>query len=307
MRIVAAQELAKLAPYRDIVEALREGFRSEITTPVRHHHKLPGNSILLLMPAWSGDFTGLKTVVVKPDNPAKGLPTITASYLLIDNATGATVAIMDGTELTRRRTAAASALACDYLARPDASTLVIVGAGALAPHFARAHASVRPIKTVLVHSRTQAKSAKVVEELRSDGFDARVANDLEDAVRKGDIITCVTTSSVPILKGAWLRPGTHVDLAGAFTPTMRETDGEVMSRSRVYVDTRDGALAEAGDLLQARDEGKFDFAKVQGDLFELCRGSAACRKTPDEITLFKSCGTAIEDLAAAILVFRRMS
>lgn len=305
MRIFAADEVARLAPYRDIVEALRQGFRDEIRTPVRHHHDLSPQAILLLMPAWSRQFTGLKTVVFKSDNAAKGLPTIQASYLLIDNATGATVAMMDGGEITRRRTAAASALAADYLARPDASTMTLVGAGALGAHFVRAHASVRPIRKVFIFSRTRAKSEALAAELAGDGLAAIVTDDLASAVRQSDLVSCVTTSTAPIVKGEWLRPGTHVDLAGAFKPSMRETDGEAVARASVYVDTRDGALAEAGDLLQARDEGRFDFASVKGDLFDLCRGKAAGRASPGEITLFKSCGTAIEDLATAIMVYQK--
>ena len=141
--------------------------------------------------------------------------------------------------------------------------------------------------------------------MKSEGFEATTVTDLEAAVRQADIVSCVTTSTKPIVKGEWLKPGAHVDLAGAFKPTMRETDGDVVARARVFVDTRDGALSEAGDLLQARDEGKFDFANVQGDLFDLCRGTVKGRKNPQEITLFKSCGTALEDLATAIMVYLR--
>ena len=305
MKIISAAELAEAAPYRDIVEALRNGFRDDITTPVRHQHQTSDVSILLLMPAWSKDFTGLKTVVFKSDNPAQGLPTITASYLLIDNRTGASVAMLDGTELTRRRTAAAGALAADYLARKDASTMLMVGTGALGAHFVRAHAAMRPIKTVLLYNRTPAKAEGLKAELARDGFAVRVVSDLEAAMGSADIISCATTSTAPILRGAWLRPGTHVDLAGAFTPEMRETDGEVIARARVYVDTREGAEAEAGDLLQAAKEGKFRLENIQGDLFGLCRGETGGRRNRDEITLFKSCGTAIEDLAAATLVYSR--
>ncbi|MFO1121578.1 MAG: ornithine cyclodeaminase family protein [Hyphomicrobiales bacterium] len=305
MKILDAEAVARLASYRDIIEALRQGFRDEIETPVRHHHDLSPNAILLLMPAWSRDWTGLKTVVFKSDNAAQGLPTIQASYLLIDNATGATVAMLDGGEITRRRTAAASALAADYLARPDTNTMTLVGAGALGPHFVRAHASVRPIRKVFIHSRTPAKSQALADALARDGLAVAVTDDLEAAVRQSDLVTCVTTSTAPIVRGAWLRPGTHVDLAGAFKPSMRETDAAVVARAQVYVDTRDGALAEAGDLLQARDEGHFDFAAVKGDLFDLCRGWVAGRTSPDEITLFKSCGTAIEDLATAIMVYQK--
>jgi ornithine cyclodeaminase len=130
---------------------------------------------------------------------------------------------------------------------------------------------VRPIRKVFIYNRSPAKAEALAVELAKDGFEATAVTGLEDAVRQSDIITCVTTSTAPIVKGAWLKPGAHVDLAGAFKPSMRETDGEVVARSSVYVDTRDGALAEAGDLLQARDEGKFDFANIRGDLFDLCR------------------------------------
>jgi alanine dehydrogenase len=305
MKVISAAELAKVAPYSAIVEALREGFRADIATPVRHHHETSAAATLLLMPAWSKEWTGLKTVVVKSDNAAKNLPTVQASYLLIKNETGETVAIMDGTELTRRRTAAASALAADYLARPDASTLMLVGAGALGAHFVRAHAAVRPIKRVFIYNRSPEKAAALAAELKADGLDASGVTDLQNAVGQADIVSCVTTSTTPIVRGQWLKPGAHVDLAGAFRPTMRETDGDVVARARVYVDTREGALSEAGDLLQARDEGKFDFANVQGDLFDLCRGTVKGRGSPQEITLFKSCGTAIEDLATAIMVYLR--
>jgi len=305
VKIISATALAEAAPYRDIVEALRQGFRDDIETPVRHQHQTSGVAILLLMPAWSKDFTGLKTVVFKSDNPAQGLPTITATYLLIDNRTGATVAMMDGTELTRRRTAAASALAADYLARKDASTMLMVGTGALGAHFVRAHAAMRPIKTVLLYNRSPEKAKGLEAELARDGLDVSVATDLERAMGAADIISCATTSTEPILRGKWLRPGTHVDLVGAFTPQMRETDSDVIARARVYVDTREGAEAEAGDLLQAVQEGRFRMESIAGDLSGLCRGNAAGRRNSEEITLFKSCGTAIEDLAAATLVYSR--
>lgn len=305
MKILSAEDVARLGDYRDVVEALREGFRSGIETPVRHHHDVSAVSTLLLMPAWSKDWAGLKTVIFKTDNAAQGLPTIQANYLLIDQKTGETVALMDGGEITRRRTAAASALAADYLARKDAEVMTLVGAGALGPHFVRAHAAVRPVKRVFIYNRSIAKSEALAAELAHAGFEAHSVSDLEHAVRQSDIVSCVTTSTAPIVKGAWLKPGAHVDLAGAFKPSMRETDADVVARSSVYVDTRDGALAEAGDLLQARDEGKFDFASIKGDLADLCGGKAKGRASDDEITLFKSAGTAIEDLATAIMLYQK--
>jgi ornithine cyclodeaminase/alanine dehydrogenase-like protein (mu-crystallin family) len=305
MKFISADEIAQLVSYKDIVESLRHGFCADIETPVRHHHETGPATTLLLMPAWGAEFTGLKTVTVKTDNAALGVPTVQAAYMLIDNKTGTPVCSMDGTELTRRRTACASALASDYLSRKDSSTLLIVGAGALVLHFARAHASVRPIKTVLIYNRTYAKAQDVAAALCKEGFAAEAVSDLQHAMGRADVISGITSSTVAIVKGAWLKPGTHVDLAGAFKPTMREVDGDTVAAARVYVDTREGALAEAGDLIQARDEGRFDFKNVQGDLFELCRKKVHGRKTEAEITLFKSCGTALEDLAAATLVHLR--
>ncbi len=305
MKWISAEELAALAPYKDIVAALRDGFRSAIETPVRHHHNTSAVTTLLLMPAWSKDFTGLKTVTVKTNNSSLGIPTVQGAYLLIDNATGSPVTIMDGTELTRRRTAAASALASDYLSRKESSTLLLIGAGALAAHFAKAHAAVRPIKSVLIYNRTAEKSQALAAILSAEGLATRVVTDVKAAVAEADIISGITSSTQAIIKGAWLKPGTHIDLAGAFKPVMRETDAEAVGRARVYVDTREGAEAEAGDLIQAQAEGQFEFDDVQGDLFELCRGTKLGRKTDAEITLFKSCGTALEDLATAVMVHLR--
>lgn len=306
MKIISAAQLAEAAPYRDLVEALRQGFREDITTPMRHHHNTSDVATLLLMPAWSKAFTGLKTVVIKSDNPSLGLPTVIGSYLLIDNRTAEPVAMMDGTELTRRRTACAGALAADYLARKDASTLLMVGTGALSAHFVRSHAAMRPIRKVLLHNRTPEKAKDLAAELTKEGFGVSLVQDLEQAVASADIISCATTSSTAIVRGQWLKPGTHIDLAGAYKPEMRETDGETVARARVYVDTREGAETEAGDLIQAVKEGKFRMENIQGDLFDLCRGKAAGRRNREEITLFKSCGTALEDLAAAVLVYSRV-
>lgn len=305
MKILSAADVARLAPYGDLVDALRQAFREDIATPVRHHHDTSAVTTLLLMPAWSKAFTGLKTVVVKTDNPAKGLPTITANYLLIDNDTGAAVAMMDGTELTRRRTAAASALAASYLARADASTLALIGTGALGVHYVRAHAAIRPIKRVLLYNRTPAKAEALARELSRDGIEPRVVSDPEYAVRNADIVSCITNALQAVVQGEWLKPGTHIDLVGAYRPHMREVDAETVARARVYVDTREGAEAEAGDLLLAQAEGRFRMEDIAGDLFDLCRSRVKGRADASEITLFKSSGTAIEDLAAAMMIYER--
>ena len=305
MKVYSAADVARALPYGPLVEALRDGFRSEVTTPHRMVMETGATTTLLIMPAWNKAYTGIKTVTAKTDNDAIGVPAIQASYLLIDNATGSPVAIMDGTELTRRRTAAAGALAADYLARKNSSTLLLVGAGSLATHFAKAHAAVRPIKTVLVFNRTHEKAVRVARELHAEGFAAEAVTDLEAGMARADIVCGVTSATGPVIKGAWVKPGTHIDLAGAFKPTSRETDGTAVGMARVYVDEREGALTEAGDLLMAQSEGHFKWDQIQGDLFQLTRGTIAGRKTDDEVTLFKSCGTALEDLATAAMVYLR--
>ncbi|HET6468451.1 MAG TPA: ornithine cyclodeaminase, partial [Geminicoccaceae bacterium] len=198
-----------------------------------------------------------------------------------------------------------SALAARFLAREDAGRLLVIGAGALAPQLARAHAAVRPIRRVLVWNRTPARAGAVAAELAAEGLVAEAAPDLEAAVRQADIVTCCTMSREPLVRGAWLQPGAHVDLVGAFTPDMRESDDAVMRRARVFVDTFDGALAEAGDVVLAMASGALERSAIRADLFGLCRGERPGRTAPDEITVFKSVGCALEDLVAARLVVER--
>jgi ornithine cyclodeaminase len=182
----------------------------------------------------------------------------------------------------------------------------MIGAGALAPHLVRAHAAVRPIRRVTLWNRTRGRAISVAFGLTVAGIDVAVAEaeDLESAVREADIVCCATLASAPLVRGQWLRPGTHVDLVGGFTPKMREADDEAVKRARIYVDTRAGALKEAGDVVIPLRRKVIAKADIRGDLFELCRGTAKGRTTDKQITLFKSVGTAIEDLAAAILVWR---
>jgi ornithine cyclodeaminase/alanine dehydrogenase-like protein (mu-crystallin family) len=205
-----------------------------------------------------------------------------------------------------RRTACASGLAASYLARPQASRMVIVGAGALAPHMVRAHAAVRPIRHVAVWSRTRSHAEALAGSLCEEEFEAEVPDTLEAAVGQADIVSCATTSTEPVVLGKWLKAGVHVDLVGAFRPTMREVDGAAVGNARVFVDTREGALNEGGDLIQAIAEGVFKPEQVEAELSELVTSAHPGRSGADEITLFKSCGTALEDLATAIMVYRRL-
>ncbi len=290
-----------------LIAALSAMFKGDCVMPVRHHHTVgvPGeaDATLLLMPAWQpGQYIGVKLVSVFPDNHLRSLPAIHGSYLLSSGRTGELLAVLDGGELTARRTAAASALAARHLAREDASTLLVVGTGRLSINLIEAHSRVRPIQQVLIWGRDQHKASQAAAEARALGYSVEVANDLEAAARQADIISCATLSRVPLIRGEWLKPGSHLDLIGAFTKEMRESDDEAVRRARVFVDTRAGAFAEAGDILQPIASGVIGKEHVQAELAELVRGSAG-RQSADEITLFKSVGAALEDLAGAILAY----
>jgi alanine dehydrogenase len=318
VRIVTADDITRVLTYDALIDALGAAFRADIGAPLRHTHMLPQpdgtEAKLLLMPAWtnapegSGErLVGCKVVSVYPGNLKAGKPTVYGSYLLMSGDTGETLAVMDGTALTAWRTASASALAARYLARDDATHLVMVGAGALAPHLIRAHSAVRPIKRVTLWNRTRSRAIGTGFALAAAGIETAIADNLEDAVRSADIVSCATLSAEPLVRGAWLKKGAHLDLVGAFTPKMRECDDEAVKRARVFVDTRGGAPKEAGDIAIPLKKKLIKESDIQGDLFDLCRGTVKGRKRKDEITLFKSVGAAIEDLAAAMLVWKRLA
>lgn len=289
-----------------LIAALREGFaRGGIVAPARQALTidLPGGeqATLLVMPAWEGGrAAGVKVVTFFPGNAVQGKATINAGYLLFDGADGRFVAAMDGDALTARRTAAASALAADYLARRDARVLTIVGTGQLAAAVAAAHATMRDYRRILVWGRSAEKAAQIVAVLAAQGLPAEVAVDLETACRAADVVSSVTASTRPMILGAWLKPGSHLDLIGAFKPDMRESDTRAVTQARVFVDGRAGALL-SGDLAAPVAEGAFDPAAIVADLAELARGAQG-RRDATEHTLFKSVGLSAEDLIAAMRV-----
>ncbi|MEZ5670260.1 MAG: ornithine cyclodeaminase family protein [Alphaproteobacteria bacterium] len=306
MHLIDARAVADILTEDVARAALADAFRAGATeAPPRHVHDLDGGT-LLLMPAWDVRAVGVKLVTVVPGNAARGLPAVHAQYLLSDRATGRPLALIDGEMLTLRRTAAASALASSFLSRPDSRHLVMVGAGALAPHVVAAHCAVRPIARVTIWNRTAERARALAARLDRPGLHVAVADDLEAAVQAADIVSCATLSTTPLVRGAWLRPGTHLDLIGGFRPDMREVDDDAVVRSTLFVDTRPGALAEAGDLVQPIAAGLIAATAVRADLAALCRGTAAGRTGPAEITLFKSVGAALEDLAAALVVHDRV-
>src|SRR5499426_4029269 len=294
--------------WRALVDALREAFRSGANAPLRASHPVtPAGDRLLLMPAWDAASLGVKIVTVFPRNLAQGLASVSALYLLLDGVTGHPLALIDGEALTKRRTAAASALASIYLSRPNSRRLLVVGAGALAPYMAAAHCAVRPIEKVLVWGRTGKHIEATVARLKADGLAAQVCSDLAAGLAACDIVTCATTAREPIVLGRLVRPGTHVDLAGAFTPEMRESDDDLIRRAEVFVDTSVGALKEGGDLVQPMNKSTIGREHVRAELADLVAGRHPGGRGPEEITVFKSVGTALEDLCAARLVYERVT
>jgi alanine dehydrogenase len=306
MRSLGYSEVVAALDFPSLIEALRQMFRAGGETPARHHHSIPvpggDDASLLLMPAWqAGRHIGVKVLTIFPDNAVLQKPSLMGAYLLFDGKTGEPLVQMDAPALTARRTAAASALAASYLARPDCERLLMVGTGALAAHLIEAHASVRPIVNVLVWGRNHDNAQRLAYRLTRRDRKVVATTNLADAVRGAHIVCCATPSTVPLIQGHWLPLGVHVDLVGGFRPDMREADDDCIRRARVFVDTRAGALAEAGDIVQPLKSGVLRDDDIAGDLFDLARGSRAGRRYHDQITLFKSVGTAIEDLAAARL------
>lgn len=309
MRVLGPSEVIAALDFPPLVEALRQIFRvggGEMPVCQRHAVAVPGGRAgeLRIMPAWQeGRHLGVKLQTNFPDNAALARPTTMGSYLLFDGRSGELLALFDGPALTLRRTAAASALAASYLARADCERLLMIGTGALASHLVEAHASIRPIRTVLVWGRDPAKAQRLARRLDRRRLKVAATEDLRGAVQGAHIICCATVSRAPILRGHWLPLGVHIDLVGGLTPEMREVDDETMRRARVFVDTRAGALRQAGDLIGPIAAGVMTAEDIAGDLFELTRGGRAGRRFHDQITVFKSVGVALEDLAAARLAF----
>lgn len=316
MRFVDATAVSRILSYPKLVDILDTAFRTGAISPLRHHHRIAlenrPEAMLLLMPAWTasapgadtaGPYIGVKLVTVFPDNARLSKPAIYGAYLLLSSQSGEPLAVIDAPALTVWRTAAASALASRYLSRPDASRMLMIGAGALCEYLIRAHASVRPIRDVAIWNRTRANAEKLAARFAGSSLNITVSDDLEADARQSDIISTATISSTPVVHGAWLKPGSHLDCVGAYRPDMRESDDDCVRRARLWVDTLAGGLHEAGDVVMPLAAGVISQAHVLGDLYGLSRGIAPLRTSADEITMFKSVGASIEDLAAAIAVY----
>ncbi|MEL7527633.1 MAG: ornithine cyclodeaminase family protein [Pseudomonadota bacterium] len=310
MLLLSEDQTRDALPFPDLIDALAEMFRSGCVMPTRHHHdfEIPGEpaGTMLLMPAWvPGGYAGVKVVNVVPGNAERNLPAVHGQYLLSDARTGEMLAMIDGGELTARRTAAASALAARYLARSDARHLLVLGTGRLAPNLIAAHMAIRSIEHVTIWGRSREKANQFAREMQTQfPITIEAAVSLREALGEADIISAATLSSEPLIKGDLLKRGAHVDLVGAFKPTMRESDDALIKRAEIYVDTRAGCLVEGGDIVQPLQSGLISKGDIRADLYDLCRGEHAGRGTDDEITMFKSVGAALEDLAGAMLAYQ---
>lgn len=306
MRVLSADQIHAALDLDELADAIGRMLLAAPVAPLRHSHALSATDSLLLMPAWSANALGLKLVTVMPGNPERQLPTVSAIYLLLDRFSGIVRAVIEGEALTLRRTAAVSLLAARHLARADARNALVIGTGKLAPYMAHAQARARKLERLWVWGRRGEGAQSVAQRLRDEGLPAQAVDDLEGAVRDADVISCATTSTLPIVRGAWVAPGAHLDLVGGFRRGMREADDEAIARSRIVVDTYAGALAEAADILEPIERGAISRASIVAELAELLREPGRGRTCATDVTTFKSVGTAVADLAAAELLLQRL-
>ena len=306
MQHFSAQRIAELLTYRALADAVAAALVDDrVAAPSRWH--LPSSQrapdATLIMPAWRrGGLSVFKVVTVRSANAVRGLPTVQGISLIFDEPSGAPIATIDATALTPWRTAATALLAARYLARPGSAVLLMVGSGAMADHLIRAYAAEFPLREILIWSRTEAHARRLAIEVGAviANSQVRAVTNLDDAVGQADIISCATLAKEGLVAGTRVRAGTHVALVGAFTPDMRESDDELIKRAEIYVDTRAGALKEAGDLVQPLRTGVISIDHIRGELADLIREAPRLNRGNDAaITLFKSVGHGIEDLAAA--------
>ncbi|WP_445712507.1 ornithine cyclodeaminase family protein [Flavobacterium sp.] len=312
IQLISDAFIEKECNFNELIEKLRVAFASSaLEVPMRHHHDFSNplennDSTLLLMPAFNiGVDAGVKIVTVSPNNGKYNLPAIQGTYIYLDAHKGNIKAILEAKSLTTKRTAATSALASSYLSKKDASSLLMIGTGALSVNLIQAHASVRPIKNVYVLGRTLEKAQAICDMLKNEQYTCSAIIAIEQRITEVDIISCATLSPDPIVLGNWLQPGQHLDLVGAYKKNTREADDEAVIKSSVFIDTYQGGLKESGDIVIPLQNGVLKTEDIKADLFELCSNSKKGRTTNEEITFFKSVGHASEDLVAASYFYEK--
>lgn len=296
MKYCNADETAKLLPYETLIRSVRQGIVQNITVPERQHHAIPvadgTTRTLITMPAWSDEgHLAIKLVNVSPGNAKLGLPAISAIHILFDAKTGEPVMMLDGAELTARRTAIIAALGGDALASRDAKTHLIVGAGAVARHLPGAYRAIRKFERTMIWARRIEQAHELVEALSAEGIEAHAISSLQEAAGQADVISCATMAREPLLKGEWLKTETHLDLIGAYLPEMREADDDVLIGARIWADALPGALTDSGELADPLARGIIHKSQVQGDLAKLLSRVEKC--APSGLrTIFKTVGNA---------------
>jgi len=301
-----SKAVEKALPYPLLADALAQGLQQAIEAPPRSH-LTPNHdaSCVLIMPAWRPhQLMGVKLVSVWPGNNAKGESAVSGVYVLISCDNGHPVAVLDGTALTLRRTAAAAALAARKLARQNSRTLAMLGTGALSVPLVQAHVEVMPFDNVLVWGRQVGKAQAVVAQLQQQGIAASAATDLEQTLAQADVVAAATTATEPFIRTDWVRPGTHLGLIGAFTAQMAEAEPALMAQAQVFADSRSAVLEKGGEVFQAIQQGLIAPAAIQAELAELAaQPEGHWRRDAQDITVFKSVGFASLDLIAAELVY----
>ncbi len=309
MTVITADQVHAALRFPEFIDALHQSFAG--------HHTMPPRQVMLLddasgshdafamLPSWNDQVIALKAFTYFPDNQPPSR-TLYSQILLFDRACGEPLALVDGVSVTCWRTAGVSALASRFLSRPDSETLLLLGTGKLAPYLIRAHVSVRPMKKILIWGRSPDKARALAQSMTAEfpELEFEAVTDLAPACGQADIVVCATGSQDILIRGEWIQPGTHMDFLGNHHATKRECDTFMITRSRVFVDTRANCFKEAGEILVPVSEGAFSTDQVAGELAELCRGSASARQDDQEITLFKSVGCALGDLCGAVTTWR---
>lgn len=311
---ISSEFIEENTNFSALISDIKKYFSSdEVMVPMRHHHDFPNpevqtDSTLLLMPAWSpSKNAGVKIVTVSPENGQFDLPSIQGTYIYFDAIKGSIKAILEAKNLTVKRTAAASALASSYLSRKDSNSLLMIGTGALSINLIKAHAAVRPITQVYIWGRNFEKAMAVAKELKKEKFSVTAIKNIEEKIADVAIISCATLSKSPLVFGKHLKTGQHIDLVGAYKKDMREADDETITRASVFVDTFQGGLKESGDIVIPLQNGTLKEEDIKADLFQLCSNQKNGRNSTEEITVFKSVGHALEDLAAANYYYNKFT
>lgn len=309
MKLITAEQVHAALSYPDFIENLRAAFAGPHTMPPRQVIPLDPESgshdAFAMLPCWNEEVIAQKAFTYFPGNkpPAQ---TLYSQILLFDRRTGEPRALVDGVSVTCFRTAGVSALASRFLSREDSETLLLLGTGKLAPFLIRAHASVRPLKRILLWGRAadRAESLMLAMRVEFPEIDFETVADLPGACVRADIVVAATGSPDILVHGDWIRPGTHTDFLGNHHADKRECDSTLVTRARVFVDSRTNCFREAGEILVPVSEGVFSLDQVEGELSELCRGDVSGRGDEREITLFKSVGCALGDLCGAVTAWR---